>query len=89
LERGDDNADPGGKAQGHRIRNVLNQPSGPNQPQGNQDGPGKHGAKQQATQAILLGDRQQYHHERGCRPADIEARASRQGDQGGRDQHRI
>ena len=89
LQGGNDNADPGGKAQGDRVRNVLNQPPGPNQPQGNEDDPGKHGAKQQAAQAILLGDGQQDDHERGGRPTDIETRTASQGDQGRGDQYRI
>jgi hypothetical protein len=86
LQDGDDDADAGGKAQCHRVGHELDQASGAQQSQGDQNGSGEHRAQQQAAQAVLLGNRQEDHHEGGRGAADVEARATAQSDQRRRDQ---
>ncbi len=89
LQDGDDDADAGGEAQGHRIGHEFDQTSGAQQAQADQDQPGHQRAQQQSAEAVLLGNRQQYHHEGGGGAGDVEARAAAQGDQGRGDQHGI
>ena len=89
LQDGDDDADAGGKAQGHRIGHEFDQAPGAQQAQGDQDQSCHQCAQQQATEAVLLGDRQQNHHEGGGGAGNIEARAAAQGDQRCGDQHGV
>ncbi len=89
LEGGDDDADASGEAQGHRVGHEGDQAPGAQQPEGDQDQAGQHGAEQQPADAELLGDGQQYHHEGGRGAGNVEARAAGEGDQRSGDQHRV
>ncbi len=89
LQGGDDDADAGGETQCHRIGHELDQPPGAQQAESDQDQSGEQRAEQQAADAVLLGDRQQDHHEGGGRPGDVEARAAEQGNQRRTDQYRV
>ena len=89
LQDGDDDTDAGGKAQCHRVGYEFDQTSGAQQAQADQDQPGHQRAQQQATEAVLLGDRQQDHHEGSGGAGNIEARAAAQGDQRCGDQHGV
>ena len=89
LQAGDDDADPGGEAKGHRIGHELDQLAGAQHAESDEDQPGEHRAQQQAGQAVLLDDGQEDHHEGRGGAGDVEARAAAQGDQRRGDQHRV
>ncbi|MNZ92403.1 hypothetical protein D3C78_1114270 [compost metagenome] len=89
LQAGDDHADAGGEAEGHRVGHELDQPAGLEQAEGDHDQAGEHAAQQQAAETVLLDDGQQDDHEGGGGAGDVEARAAGEGDQRGGHQHGV